>query len=56
MDSSIIKKVNGPGSYNISNPNNVGKGINVVDWSRNTVQRFKSQKNKYPGPGSYTID
>jgi hypothetical protein len=27
--------------------------MHVVDWSRNTVKRFKNEKNRNPGPGQY---
>lgn len=27
--------------------------MHVVDWSKNTIKRFKTEKNKNPGPGQY---
>jgi hypothetical protein len=27
--------------------------MHVVDWSKNTAKRFKTEKNKNPGPGQY---
>jgi hypothetical protein len=58
IDSSITKKDHGPGSYD---PDNVteyyhNKSMHVVDWSRSTNKRFKSQKSKNPGPGYYAVD
>ena len=56
IDSSIKKKENGPGSYNIEGFTHLNKGNHVVDWSRNTANRFRHQKDKNPGPGSYSVD
>lgn len=41
IDSSIIKKENGPGSYNIDEPLH-NKSMHIVDWSRDTIKRFKT--------------
>lgn len=29
--------------------------MNIVDWSRNTIKRFKTEKSKTPGPGQYEV-
>jgi hypothetical protein len=55
IDSSIVKKENGPGSYDLETADLHHKSMHVVDWSRNTIKRFKTEKNKNPGPGQYEV-
>jgi hypothetical protein len=58
IDSSIKKRNEGPGSYNIESATDLCKKRNsyVVDWSRNKAKRFQNKKNKNPGPGSYEVE
>ena len=58
IDSSIMKRNNGPGSYNIESMTDVSKkkSGSVVDWSRSAQSRFSKVKDKNPGPGSYSLD
>ena len=59
IDPTFAKKNQGPGSYNIESATDLCKKRNsakVVDWSRNTEQRFHQGRNKTPGPGSYSVE
>lgn len=57
IEKSIKKREKGPGTYNIESSNELCKkrSANVVDWSKNTTNRFKNKKNKNPGPGAYQV-
>jgi hypothetical protein len=57
IDSSINKKNQGPGSYNIESAIELCKKRNshMVDWSKSNDTRFKQKKNRNPGPGAYEV-
>jgi hypothetical protein len=55
VDPSIVKKDQGPGSYNIETASEKCKKRNasVVDWSKVSGGRFRQKRNRNPGPGAY---